>query len=117
MSDIVVWGIPTCSTVQKARAWLDAQRIPHAFADLRATPPSKDVVGRWVTTLGAKALRNTSGASYRALPATKDGWSDAQWTDAFAKDPMLIKRPVVEKAGAAVAVGFRAAELGRALGL
>ena len=108
MSELVVWGIPSCSTVKKARVFLDDAGATHRFADLRATPPSRDVVARWVAAFGAKALRNTSGASFRALPAAKDAWSDAQWIDAFSADPMLIKRPVIEKGGAPLAVGFRA---------
>ena len=57
--------------------------------------------------LGAKAMRNTSGGSYRALPAEKKTWSDARWKAEFVKDVMLIKRPILEKDGVAVKVGFR----------
>ena len=104
---LVVFGIPSCGTVKKARAFLDARKIAHSFTDFRATPPSKAQVQAWVAAFGAKAMRNTSGASFRALPATKDSWSDAAWADAFAKDPMLIKRPVIERDGKPVLVGFR----------
>jgi len=104
---IVVWGIPTCSTVKKARTFLDEQGATHTFADLRATPPSRAQIETWVKAFGSKAMRNTSGASYRALPDDKDAWSDAQWIAAFTKDPMLIKRPVIEKNGAPATVGFR----------
>ena len=32
---IVLWGIPTCGTVKKARAALEAARIPFVDRDLR----------------------------------------------------------------------------------
>jgi arsenate reductase len=115
MSDVVVWGIPSCSTVKKARAFLDDNGVNHRFADLRATPPSRETVGRWVKQFGNKAMRNTAGASYRALPSDKDSWDDARWIASFTADPMLIKRPVIEKDGAAIAVGFKPEELRRAL--
>jgi arsenate reductase (glutaredoxin) len=112
---LVVWGIPSCGTVKKARAALDAAGLAYQFTDLRASPPSRALITRWVSAFGAKAMRNTSGGSYRALPAAKDGWSDAQWIDAFAADPMLIKRPVIEKGGAPALVGFRGEDALRAL--
>ena len=37
-------------------------------------------------------------------------WSDEQWVKAFSKDAMLLKRPLFEKDGEAVMVGFRAKE-------
>ena len=56
-----------------------------------------------------QALKNTSGGSYRALPADKDTWSDERWLAAFAADPMLLRRPVVERGGAPLQVGWRTA--------
>jgi arsenate reductase len=105
---VVVYGIPTCGTVKKARAWLDEHGVAYAFVDLRATPPSASKIAAWVAAFGVAALKNTSGGSYRALPADKDGWSDGRWRDAFAADPMLIRRPVLEQDGAPLQVGWRA---------
>jgi arsenate reductase len=102
-----VYGIPTCGTVKKARKWLDERDVPHTFVDFRQTPPSVETLTAWVGALGAKAMRNTSGGSYRALGDEKKTWDDDQWITAFAADPMLIKRPVLVRDGAAVKVGFR----------
>jgi arsenate reductase len=107
---LTLHGIPNCGTVKKARAWLDAAGVPYTFVDLRQTPPTRADVDRWVTALGGKALRNTSGGAYRALGPEKDGWSDARWAEAFAADPMLIKRPVVVKDGVPVQVGWNVPE-------
>lgn len=104
---IVVWGIPSCGTVKKARAALQQQGIAFVDRDLRAEPPSSADVARFIAAVGTNALKNTSGGSYRALPSTKDAWSDAEWMAAFAADPMLIKRPVIEKDGVVVGVGWR----------
>lgn len=104
---VTVYGIPNCGTVKKARAWLDERGIDHSFVDFRETPVSAEHVGRWVAALGSKALRNTSGGSYRALPDDKKSWPDARWTEAFAEDAMLIRRPVLEVDGEPVQAGFR----------
>lgn len=116
MSSVVVYGISTCSTVKKARAFLTSRAIAHTFADLRETPPSTSTVASWVEAFGVSAMKNTSGGSYRALGADKDGWTDAQWTAAFVRDPMLIKRPVVERDGQPLLVGFKDADVARAFG-
>jgi arsenate reductase (glutaredoxin) len=116
---LTVYGIPSCGTVRKARAWLDARGVAHTFVDFRETPPSRDQIDAWVAALGAKAMRNTSGGAYRALGDEKQAWSDARWAQAFAQDPMLINRPIITRDGAAVLVGFRGndADLAQALGL
>lgn len=116
---LVVYGIPSCGTVKKARAWLDGRGAEHTFVDLRATPPSEAKVAGWVMALGARALRNTSGQSFRALGPERDDWDDARWIAAFVADPMLLKRPVIERDGAAVKVGFAGGddEIARTLGL
>jgi arsenate reductase len=104
---LVVWGIPNCGTVKKARAWLDERGHAHTFVDLRQTPPSSATITAWVKTFGVPSMKNTSGGSYRALPADKDTWSDERWVQAFAADPMLVRRPVVERDGQPLQVGWR----------
>lgn len=104
---ITVWGIPSCGTVKKARAVLQGAGLAFVDRDLRAEPPNAADVARFVAAVGVNALKNTSGGSYRVLGAEKDAWTDAQWTAAFVRDPMLIKRPVVERDGAVVTVGWK----------
>lgn len=105
-----VYGIPNCGTVKKAKAWLEARDVAYGWQDFRAEPVAADRVAGWVAALGAKALKNTSGGSYRALPDDKADWDDARWAQAMAADPMLIKRPVIERDGVAVQAGFRGSD-------
>ena len=105
-----IYGIPNCGTVKKAKAWLSSRSIAFEAIDFRQSPPSGEQVDRWVDSLGAKAMRNTSGGAYRALPEAKKDWDDAQWKAAFKNDPMLIKRPIIERDGTPIKVGFRGSE-------
>ena len=105
-----VYGIPNCGTCKKAIAWLTEKNIPYEFIDTKEQPPTQPMIESWVAELTAKPMRNTSGLSYRALGEEKKEWSDQQWAAAFAKDAMLLKRPLFEKDGTAVMVGFRAKE-------
>jgi arsenate reductase len=112
-----VYGIPTCGTCKKAIQWLALNGIAYEFINTKEQPPTRTLIQDWVNTLGSKSMRNTSGQSYRALGEAKSTWSDQQWIDAFAKDAMLLKRPLFVKAGKAVAVGFKEEAVRQALGL
>lgn len=105
-----VYGIPNCGTCKKAIAWLDDKGVDYTFINTKENPPTQEMIEQWVASLTARLMRNTSGLSYRALGEEKKEWSDQQWTEAFADDAMLLKRPLFEKNGKAVMVGFRAKE-------
>ena len=102
-----VYGIPNCGTCKKAFSWLDSSSVAYEFINTKEQPPSQALLQSWVEALGSKPMRNTSGQSYRALGTTKDDWTEAQWVEAFAKDAMLLKRPLFVKDGNAVMVGFK----------
>jgi arsenate reductase (glutaredoxin) len=104
---IQVYGIPNCGTCKKALQWLDENGVTYEFINTKEHPPARQQIQEWVNTLGFKPMRNTSGQSYRALGDTKNDWQDEQWVEAFAKDAMLLKRPLFVRDGKAVLVGFR----------
>ncbi|MBD2149675.1 Spx/MgsR family RNA polymerase-binding regulatory protein [Pseudanabaena sp. FACHB-1277] len=104
---IKVYGIPTCGTCKKAIAWLDAQNINYEFINVKDYPPTRTMIAEWVKALGERSMRNTSGQSYRSLGSERETWSHIQWIESFAKDAMLLKRPIFVKDGIAISVGFR----------
>lgn len=105
-----IYGIPTCGTCKKAIAFLQAHAIPYCFINPKEHPPSQATIRDWVSIVGTKPLRNTSGLSYRALGSGKDSWGDKDWVVAFSQDAMLIKRPVFVRGRQVVLVGFRGSE-------
>ena len=105
-----IYGIATCNSCKNAIAWLDKNGYQYTWIDTRKTPPSTESIQRWVTTIGSKVMRNTSGGSYRALGEEKKTWSEAQWVAAFAKDPMLLKRPLFVRGDKALFTGFRGSD-------
>ena len=117
--NLKVYGIPNCGTCKKAFKWLEDNSVTYEFINTKENPPTPEVIADWVKSLGSKAMRNTSGKSYRALGEEKKTWNDARWIEEFSKDAMLLKRPLFVKNGKAVVVGFRAkeAELQAKLGI
>ncbi|MBE9167537.1 Spx/MgsR family RNA polymerase-binding regulatory protein [Pleurocapsales cyanobacterium LEGE 06147] len=107
---IHIYGIPNCGTCKNAFKWLKFNNVEYKFINIKEDPPKRETIQNWANSLGTKSMRNTSGGSYRALGEDKKIWTDEEWIDAFAKDPMLLKRPLFVKDGKAVLVGFRASE-------
>ncbi len=115
---LIVYGIPNCDTVKKARTWLDAQGRAFAFHDYKKQGVPADRLDAWIAAVGWEVLVNRQGTTWRKLDdATKAGVRDA----ASAKALMLaqasvIKRPVIERDGVVLGVGFDEARLKQALG-
>jgi Spx/MgsR family transcriptional regulator len=108
---VIVYGIPNCDTVKRARAWLAERGIGHAFHDFKkgGVPPAR--LDAWVAALGWQPLVNRKGTMWRRLdPALQQAVVDAASACALMRaQPSVIKRPVVEWDDGAITVGFDAA--------
>jgi arsenate reductase (glutaredoxin) len=106
---IKLYGIVNCNTVKSARAWLDARRIPYDFVDFKKTPPTLEQIARWCDVLGAGAVVNRKGTTWRKLdPATQARANTKAGAVAMlVEHPSAIKRPVIET-GTRLLIGFDA---------
>jgi arsenate reductase len=114
---VQVYGIPNCGTCKKAFQWLKDNAVTYEFINTKEQPPTHETIHNWVDTLGFQPMRNTSGQSYRALGDDKKEWTSEKWVEAFARDAMLLKRPLFVKDGTAVLVGFKAEVIREKLGI
>jgi Spx/MgsR family transcriptional regulator len=107
----VLYGIPNCDTVKKARAWLAAQGTEVVFHDFKkaGVPPAH--LDAWIAAVGWQSLLNRQGSTWRKLdPVTQAAVLDAASARALMlAQPSVIRRPVVEWGAAAVTVGLDAA--------
>jgi len=103
----VVYGIPNCDTVKKARTWLDARGVEHRFHDFKKQGVPAQQLAQWCADLGWELLLNRKGTTWRKLDASvQAGVCDAVSAMALMQaQPSVIKRPVVEWPGATT-VGF-----------
>lgn len=112
---VTIYGITTCDTVRKARAWLDGKGVAYRFHDFRKDGLDAKTLGQWLDSLGWEAVLNKAGTSFRALPeAEKAGLDRAKVAALILANPTLVKRPVLET-GAEVLVGFKPEIYARAL--
>ena len=111
MTDTVLYGIPNCDTVKRARAFLEVRGVTHRFHDFKKAGVPGDRVGPWVAAVGWETLLNRKGTTWRKLADAERG---AVVDAATARALMLvqasvIKRPVVEWPDGRITVGFDAA--------
>lgn len=103
----ILYGIPNCDTVRKARKWLEASGRDYRFHDFRKDGLDAARLDQWIAVLGWDVLLNQGGTTFRALPdAAKHGLDAARAAALMLAQPAMIKRPVVEHAGG-VLVGFK----------
>ncbi len=110
---LVVFGIPSCGTVKRARAWLEAQALPHTFHDFKKEGVPEERLDAWIAALGWPALVNRQGTTWRRLsPEAQAEVQDRDGARALMLAyPSLIKRPVIERDGQVLGVGFAEASL------
>jgi len=106
----VLYGIPNCDTVKKARAWLDEAGVDYRFHDFKKAGVPEDALARWLKAVGWERLVNRQGTTWRKLdPAVQSSVSDAASAAALMREQSsVIKRPVVEWTSGAITVGFDA---------
>ena len=102
---------PKCSTCRKAKTELNQLGLDFEAVDIVKETPSKEEILTWIenSDLSLKSFFNTSGLKYREL-GLKDklsGLSIEEAADLLAADGMLIKRPILEKDGKILQIGYR----------
>lgn len=111
----ILYGIPNCDTVKKARTWLEAQGIAYTFHDYKKLGVDADRLAAWCAALGWEKVLNRSGTTFRNLPdAEREGLDEARAIALMLAQPSMIKRPIVEYGGGLL-LGFKSEEWHRAL--
>ena len=109
---IIIYGIPNCDTVKKARAWLAEHGASVVFHDFKkqGVPPAP--LARWIAAAGWERLLNRQGSTWRKLDAAQQAAVvDAASAQALMlAQPSVIKRPVVHWPDGAITVGFDSAD-------
>ena len=112
---VTLYGIPNCDTVKKARDWLSARGLAHAFHDYKKAGADPAKLAQWAGAAGWEKVLNRAGTTFRKLPeADKLGLDAAKAVALMAANPSCIKRPVLEHPGG-VLVGFKPDEWAAAL--
>ncbi len=104
---------PKCTTCQRAKKWLDDNKIEYELRDIKIDNPTLEELTVWYNKSGLPIKRffNTSGLLYKSLKL-KDKlpqMSEDEALKPLATDGMLVKRPLLISDDF-VLVGFRETE-------
>jgi arsenate reductase len=109
---ITLYGITSCDTVKKARAWLADQGVQYTFHDFKKQGVPPERLDAWLQEPGWENLLNRKGTTWRKLePHVQAAVVDAASArDLMLAQPSVIRRPVIDW-GESTTVGFDAAAL------
>jgi len=108
----ILYGIPNCDTVKRARDWLSRHGVAFEFHDFKKSGVPHDRLAAWVAAAGWERVLNRKGTTWRKLdPATQSSVVDAASAQALMREQAsVIKRPVVEWGDGRITVGFDEAD-------
>jgi arsenate reductase (glutaredoxin) len=114
----VMYGIPNCDTVKKARAFLAERGAEVAFHDFKKSGVPAAGLQAWLHAAGWEVLLNRKGNTWRRLDESRrEAVTNAQTAAALmVAEPSVIKRPVVEWPDGSISVGFDPAGWAQRLG-
>jgi Spx/MgsR family transcriptional regulator len=105
---MILYGIPNCNTVKKAQDWLKLNKVDFEFHDFKKKSITAEKLTEWFRVFGWEKVINKNGLTFKKL--TKEEQNDINSADKaiayLIQNTSAIKRPIVEKNGVAILIGF-----------
>ena len=90
---------PKCTTCQRAKKWLDDNKIEYELRDIKLDNPTFEQLTEWYNKSGLpiKKFFNTSGLLYKSLDLKNKlpEMTEDEMLKLLATDGMLVKRPLL----------------------
>lgn len=102
---ITLYGIRNCNKIRDTRRWLEENKVPFTFVDLKKAPLAKEELQKFERMVGLDTLVNRRGMKWRQLGLSKKDLSDSELFDLLLDHQVMIKRPLMTN-GDAVLVGY-----------
>jgi len=105
---MIVYGIKNCDAVKKTLNWLKANNKVFEFHDYKKEGITTEKLQSWCSQVGWENLLNRRGTTWRKLDEeTRNTVTDeTQAVNVMLTNTSIIKRPVIEKDGKVLMVGF-----------
>ena len=104
---------PKCSTCQKAKKWLDENKVKYEDRHIVEQTPTKEELNEWIKIgkIDIKKFFNTSGMKYKELNLREklSQMSEEEKLELLSSNGMLIKRPIFVS-GKTILLGFKQKE-------
>ncbi|KZN44636.1 ArsC family reductase [Pseudoalteromonas luteoviolacea] len=105
---IVLYGIPNCDTIKKAKKFLQQNDIEFKFHDYRKDGLTPQMLDVFVEKLGWESVLNKRGTTFRALSdEQKQNLNETTAKQHMLESPAMIKRPILD-VDSNLHIGFKA---------
>lgn len=104
----IIYGIPNCGSVKRARTWLEERGVDYQFHDYKKEGVTKTKLTNWCKQVGWEVLVNKKGTTWRSLSeeVQRAVTNQSAAIALMSEQHSVIKRPVIEKDGTVIVVGF-----------
>lgn len=107
---MILYGIPNCDTVRKARKFLEANNIQYTFHDFRKDGLAVQTIQHWLESQPIEVLVNKRSTGWKQITdEQKAQLLSGADLSILTELPTLIKRPILET-NTQLMVGFKLAE-------
>ncbi|MEZ9628669.1 ArsC family reductase [Vibrio breoganii] len=105
---VIMYGIPNCDTIKKAKKWLQEHQIEFTFHDYRKQGITNEMVSEFCDFFGWEQVLNKRGTTYRQLSDEQKQTLDRDNAIALLLEhPAMVKRPII-RIGDLLHIGFKA---------
>ncbi len=103
---MIIYGIKTCSSVQKAVKFMKQHALVYELVDYKVTSVGEEKIREWLESVELATLFNKRGKKYRDLGLKELTLTEEEMITWLAKENYLLKRPVIEYGEGKLLVGF-----------
>ena len=94
---VKMYGIDTCTTVRKARKWLDENGVQYEFYNYKEQKPIAAKIDEWFDKFGWEKVLKKNGTTWRELdPSLKQDMTKEKAKALMLEHHNLIQRPMTE---------------------
>ena len=112
---MIVYGIKSCDSVKKATTWLSKHKIPFTFHDYKAIGITASKLKSWSQQIGWETFLNKKSTTWRGLDLKIQNTvkNEKAAVQVMMENTSLIKRPLIEKEGKVLTLGYKEEEYER----
>ena len=105
---MIVYGIKNCNTVKSAIEWLNKNKVEFEFHDYKKSGITASKLTEWSKHVGWESLVNKRGTTWRQLDEAvqKKVTNEKSAIALMVEKTSVIKRPLIEKNGKVILLGF-----------
>ncbi len=106
----IVYGIPNCDIIKKVTQWLQNKKISYNFHDYKKDNISAEKLQSWCSQVGWETIFNKRSTTWKELGEARQAkiTNEKAAIEVMREHTSIIKRPVIEKDGKVIVVGFDA---------